>query len=616
MINKLWVGIVLLCGGGVFIPLYGQDFSGDWQGTNHSPGSATAEYWPVSLKLTQNGNDLSGTMHFSAREKPQYFVKFYVVGRVTGTNSFTLVINKIVEENKEDPTNIWCVGEGDFSLDPAGNKFSGVIKFSNCPFEGRTDLYRLELVSEQFFCKSSQASLQVTGSNVRWYADEQKSQLLQLGNSYHFQIEENTTFYVTQTHNNTESPVLPVTVTVRELDFDLDAQVNCGASQGAISITTAIQGIEFRLNEGPYSKSNSFDNLSFGNYVVTGRFGECTSRKEIILSEKRAPLLEDLQTERVTCAGRDGGLVIQAASNYPPLQFALGDGDYQLSNEFSALNEGTYEVRVKDSTGCETSRTAEILPSENSVRIIEVESEAPTCGLPNGQLRIVAEGGTSFLTYSLDGVRFQTENQFDSLVGSSYVVHVRDENQCLAQAAAELPESFPLAELQYTKTNPSCGKADGSIEIKEPEGDEFSYRINQGASSPMRRISNLSAGVYHIQATSQEGCTVEGSVEIEQLCTDHVQFPSAISPNSDSVNDVFAAFFSDEELHVVQLSIFNRWGNVIFKRQNFKIKSGELLWNGMPDQHEGDSKTYAYVMEVAFPSQEHYTYRGFVEIIR
>lgn len=596
--------------------LVGQDFGGNWQGTNYSPGSATTEYWPVSLTLTQNGTNLTGTMHFSARDLPQYYVTFEVTGRVTGENSFWLDITKIVDENKEDDNNVWCVGEGNFSLDPEERKFSGVIDFSNCPFRGQTELFRLELVSENIFCKSEMAQLEVTGSNVKWYADENKTRLLNQGNRFSVQLEANTVFYVTQTHYNTESPVLPVTVSVMDVNFEALTEVACDSSTGRISLETAIQGIEFRLANGEFSANSTFQDLTLGTYRVTGRVGECLHSKNVALEEKVAPQITRIESSGVSCAGNDGSILINASTASPSLLYALGDGGFQTSNQFAGLDTGTYQVHVTDAGACIATDTVVISPSENAVRISAIEMEDPTCDFANGRISITAAGGTAPLSYSLDGLVFQTENIFDSLANNSYRIYVRDAAECRVDSDAVLQAGVPLGEIIYDRVNSNCGKADGNITIRQPSVENVTFALDQAAPTSSRAFHNLSAGNYHIIARNEQGCTSEITVEIQNNCYGHVQFPTAISPNGDAVNDSFVAFFGEEKLNIVRFSVFNRWGTLIFNKEAFELKSGEVLWDGTVDERNSDTGVYAYLLEVSLANRDTYTYNGYVQIMR
>lgn len=555
-------------------------------------------------------------MLFSAKDMPQYYVKFAVTGRVTGQNSFWLDISKIIEENKQDPNSYWCLGEGNFSIGEDGEKFTGVIDFSNCPFKGQTELYRLELRSEQIFCKGAQAELVVTGSNVKWYADEEKKVLLGTGNRYSLRLEENTTFYVTQTHYETESPVMPVNVRVREVDFEALAEVECGANEGTVKITTAIQGIEFRLGQGDFSPTSVFEHLVPGNYEVTGKVASCVVTRQVTIAPRPKPVINNVSVKEAGCNENDGAITINATSTTSPLTYSISDKDYQDSATFTNLRPGIYEVRVKDTNGCVTSETSEVLKAENTLRIADIEVVDPTCEQKNGVLSVFTDGGTSPLEFSLDGSSFRQESQFDSLGGNTYTVYVRDASGCLLRQEVEVAASQPLPKLLYQTATPECGTANGAIEVVEPKGIGVSYALNNGSFSPVPSFLNLGAGSYVVQAADVNGCIVEKVVDISEDCKDYVNFPTAITPNNDSNNDYFTSFFREKSLQVLNFSVFNRWGNLIFHRERFEMRAGEELWNGKIGDTLSPPGVYSYVLEVILPTNTVHTYNGYVQLIR
>ena len=70
-----------------------------------------------------------------------------------------------------------------------------------------------------------------------------------------------------------------------------------------------------------------------------------------------------------------GTIVLDGAEGIPPYEFALNDGDYQSSNEFTGLMPGNYTVYIRDFIGCENDTTV-VLP--------EVPLEIPNFFTPNG----------------------------------------------------------------------------------------------------------------------------------------------------------------------------------------------------------------------------------------
>ena len=104
------------------------------------------------------------------------------------------------------------------------------------------------------------------------------------------------------------------------------------------------------------------------------------------------------------------------------------------------------------------------------------------------------------------------------------------------------------------------------------------------------------------------GCDT-ATVTIYIECIDIVVF-TAVSPNRDGINDVF--FISGiEEFPNSVLTIYNRWGNVIYKTQNYK-NDWAGTWKGNQELPDG---TYFYELELN-EENDHRMFRGFFELHR
>ncbi|MEZ4951460.1 MAG: gliding motility-associated C-terminal domain-containing protein, partial [Saprospiraceae bacterium] len=87
-------------------------------------------------------------------------------------------------------------------------------------------------------------------------------------------------------------------------------------------------------------------------------------------------------------------------------------------------------------------------------------------------------------------------------------------------------------------------------------------------------------GLYQI-VINQDPCEEVRSFEIfEERCTRDIYFPSAFSPNSDGINDFFRPY-GDENILIEELLIFDRWGNLLFKKENLNPGLNDKdFWDG------------------------------------
>lgn len=106
-------------------------------------------------------------------------------------------------------------------------------------------------------------------------------------------------------------------------------------------------------------------------------------------------------------------------------------------------------------------------------------------------------------------------------------------------------------------------------------------------------ISNLSGGEYIVNVTNTEGCSVEGSVMVENTSC---MIPRGISPNADEYNQ----YFDLSNLNVKDLQIFNRYGLKVYAKENYRNE-----WYGQSDKGDLPTGTYFYVLTLA--SDKHVT---------
>ncbi|MBA4849879.1 gliding motility-associated C-terminal domain-containing protein [Emticicia sp. BO119] len=75
-------------------------------------------------------------------------------------------------------------------------------------------------------------------------------------------------------------------------------------------------------------------------------------------------------------------------------------------------------------------------------------------------------------------------------------------------------------------------------------------------------------------------CKKEESFNIKVNTCSTTYAPQAFSPNGDSINDVFFIYGAKCVRQIKELSIFDRWGNNIFIKENIPPSNAEYGWNG------------------------------------
>ena len=110
-------------------------------------------------------------------------------------------------------------------------------------------------------------------------------------------------------------------------------------------------------------------------------------------------------------------------------------------------------------------------------------------------------------------------------------------------------------------------------------------------------------GIYDVQllATSVNGCvdSISHQVTVNSIVNFYV--PNVFSPNDDGINDLFEVY-TIGPLEVYKITVFNRWGGIVFQSNNENTHWDGKISNG--DKAEVGVYTYSFEYEYRGLSSE------------
>ena len=111
--------------------------------------------------------------------------------------------------------------------------------------------------------------------------------------------------------------------------------------------------------------------------------------------------------------------------------------------------------------------------------------------------------------------------------------------------------------------------AEGNLSERNRFGDGDSSNIYK----PTHRYPTYPPGVYDVTliVLTSEGCsdTTHGKIEIKDELTFYA--PTAFSPDNDNINEIFLVYGSGINENTFHISVFDRWGEVIFESKDMNI---------------------------------------------
>lgn len=112
---------------------------------------------------------------------------------------------------------------------------------------------------------------------------------------------------------------------------------------------------------------------------------------------------------------------------------------------------------------------------------------------------------------------------------------------------------------------------------------------------------------FNLTVVDANGCTASKELVVKVI--HKLYMPSAFTPNKDGKNDAFR-IPSDASIRLREFSVFNRWGNVVFRTTD--ITKG---WNGTYQSRDLDIGTYVYVIKGVMQDKE-VIIKGTVTLLR
>ena len=137
-----------------------------------------------------------------------------------------------------------------------------------------------------------------------------------------------------------------------------------------------------------------------------------------------------ITTVQPNCQFDFGTIIISPAGGLKPYLFSV-NGIVQNNGYYPSLLPDKYTIVVTDASGKSVSDTIVLADKFNSIDLNSSVVITPSsCTSWDGQLTLIAKGGTPPYTYSADFIHFQTSNNFYGLTQGNFIFFVKDANGC------------------------------------------------------------------------------------------------------------------------------------------------------------------------------------------
>ena len=355
-----------------------------------------------------------------------------------------------------------------------------------------------------------------------------------IGNAKEITVSGSGVYTVTQTRTGCTETIRVVTVLGLAVTTTTSAALCKDSANGKVNIVVddTAANFTYELSKGgsvistvgpTSSKNHEFTGLDIGTYSlrVTNSDG-CFDISGFNITEPTLLEASSIKLFNITtCNGSilNGSLQASATGGIPPYEYSIdGGANYQTEDTFSVATEKTYQITVKDANGCTT--TTDIAVGFDQEIIYDISKEDVICvGDSDGKISVNLTNDQGYtVTYSLDGINYQTSPNFNGLPKGTYELWIKKDN---GFNVCETPKTIEINQLIYLQleatTDFSC-EGTGNIIIAQVDPiyqNDVTYTLDGNITNTSGIFENVVKGTHTVTVKHNEyGCSDEPVVLI------------------------------------------------------------------------------------------------------
>lgn len=384
---------------------------------------------------------------------------------------------------------------------------------------------------------------------------------------------------------------------------------SCGQTTGSINVTVTTAGVtpyQYSLDGVSYVASSTFSNVTSGNYnVYTRDANGCGDTVALVMPAGGANLQLAMGFVPISCNGANDGEANTASLN------GAAPFTYLWSNALATdtirnLAPGNYSVTVTDIAGC--TGTGAVLVSDAAPLVTTLGSDILVC--EGVAVTLSAEAGFASYAWSSGEIT----PSISPAISNTYTVTVTNANGCTASDAV-LVTIIPTPALNlgddklvYEGDHVAIfSGVPGATQNSVYDWNPSEYLSCSSCANPVALA--VDTITYTLTYNDENGCEVIDTITLNVIPVVELFWPNAFSPNGDGNNDFYLPYGSNVKL--IDLKIFNRWGEKVFQSTNF--------FQGWDGTYKGEMQTpqlFVYEANVTMMNNSTKKFKGSFMLIR
>jgi gliding motility-associated-like protein len=414
------------------------------------------------------------------------------------------------------------------------------------------------------------------------------------------------------------------------LDAGSGGLLNC------INTTATLIGTSSEMGTYQWTGPNLFSSTSLvttvqdsGWYYLIADFPkQCSFIDSVFVNQDHETPTANAGADQVIDCNHSQVLLNGSGSTGDHLQYLWTDEHSVIISTQSAIlvnAGGPYSLQLTNSvSGCTDVDTVEVFDYLIELEQVSLNAFPENCiGENNGLIEITGiTGGTPPYSLTLNGLLQNSLGPFDNLAPGAYQIQITDAYGCTLDTSLII---HPGIDLQLTLPL--------VIRLFEDESEFIQGLINV----PIGNLSSIEwtpKGILacdtclstmitafenqtlQLTVTHINGCTATAEIQIIVLPKPKIFIPNTFSPNGDGFNDFFTLFANSGVETILELTIFDRWGELLYQAHDLIPNHPESGWDGKFHEKEMPSGTFAYKMKVLLADATTKTLTGDVTVVR
>ena len=351
--------------------------------------------------------------------------------------------------------------------------------------------------------------------------------------------------------------------------------------------------------------TNTITDLKSGVYQVTvTNPAGCKEEKQFYITEP-PPINISFFTKNVSCfGGKDGSVEAKIKGGTEP--YFLLWSDSINSDKIYNVGVGKYFLEVIDLNGCSILDSIEIKQPNSPISLSTEVTDVTCFNGKDGMISISADGGNPPYSYKVQGGEFYGLNNIIGLSGGNYDVIVRDINYCFDTLKnITINQADPIILDIGSDTIIDFGEEIQIFPVLQNHIEPIIYKwiVPEGVYIDCESCQNpVIKPEYNTQVklfiTDFNGCSAEDTKYIRLKLANDIFVPTAFRPGSSNNDNNKLFVFGENGITVNYFKIFDKWGNMVYQRNNFEVNDQNEGWDGTFNSRPLNSGAYAWVLEI------------------